>query len=255
MLCSIPLIYLSQRTNHFNQCCSYLATPLLYSGAYITRPLYTVSQYFRSYADIHDENRTLRKNIEQLQNKTISLKATKYFLDRSEEIAQFKKRYNMTEAIISKILLKNFDTHEQYFYINQGSKSGIKPNMIAAYQFQLLGKVTDVFPWYSKVQLITDPRCTVAAYSSEEEYQGVSRGINNAKECIVEYIDLHASITKNDTIISSGQGMIFPEGFSLGSVIDVKKNDAYQTVSIKPLIDFEHIDFCYIIDQKDIPAF
>jgi rod shape-determining protein MreC len=251
----MPLIYLSRTSNQLNHYCSYLATPLLYCSAYIARPLYNVSQYFHSYAAIHDENRKLKKNIEQLQNENISLKATKYFLDRSEEIAQFKERYSMNKAIVSKILLKHFSSHEQYFYINQGSQAGIKPDMIAAYQFQLLGKVTDVFPWYSKVQLITDAHCTVAAYSEEERYQGISHGTNNVKECIMEYIDLHASIAKDEIIISSGQSMIFPEGFSLGSVINVKKNDAYQTVSLKPLIDFENIDFCYVIDQKDIPAF
>lgn len=175
-------------------------------------------------------------------------------MNRRSDIDEFLKRYNVDDAHVCKILLKNLTAQEQYYYINRGSSDSIKENMIVTYKFQILGKVVTVFPWYSKVKLITDPRSKIAAYTKHKKFQGIVSSYDS-KLCIMEYVNIHAQIRPDDLVISSGQGMIFPEGFTIGSVVQVEQKEAYQNILIKPLVDLATLEFCTVIPQEKISAF
>ena len=48
--------------------------------------------------------------------------------------------------------------------------------MIAVFKDCFLGRVVEVYPWYSKVLLITDPGCKVAVYAPKPERRQSMKG-------------------------------------------------------------------------------
>lgn len=66
--------------------------------------------------------------------------------------------------------------------------------------------------------LITDKHSEVAAYTNITNANGIVKGINNPDECELIYVNHLLSVSDEDLVLSSGQGLVFPEGFCLGQV-------------------------------------
>jgi rod shape-determining protein MreC len=70
----------------------------------------------------------------------------------------------------------------------------------------------------------------------------------------LEDIPTHVDLQKGDTIITSGNSHIFPEGIMIGTVEKVRESDQlFKTAEVNFSVDYNHLYFGYIIDnsQKD----
>lgn len=180
------------------------------------------------------------------------LKATIRYDNLSKELREFQERYNFSSMILAKIIVKNITDDQHFFLLNKGTRDGIKKDMIALYKFHLVGRVTEVFDRYCKVILITDQTCKVSAYTSQTHSQGIVRGQNTFNRCTMHYVSHLFKVVDYDLILSSGQGLVFPEGFCLGRIIhhELKDKALYHEIEIEPIINFDAIEFCLLTDQS-----
>lgn len=220
-------------------------------AAQVAYPFLRVQDFFsRSIDRWHTQQKVLAElealalERDSLLQELISLKAVKQYADATRYLADFMKRYSPSTMIIAPILLRNFEG-TYFFFIDAGEQSGIKPGMIALYYQNLIGKVTDVYPSYSKVLLIIDPHCPVAAYCSHG-VQGICRGFKQSL-MIFEYVDYNAVVQQGDMLFSSGEGGLFPRGFALGTITHTEGVGYSRSIIIKPLIDFKKISYCTIV--------
>jgi rod shape-determining protein MreC len=139
--------------------------------------------------------------------------------------------------------------------VDKGESSGIKKDMVAIYKFQILGRVTEAFSWYSKILLITDKKSKVAAYTNNTSAPGIVVGQNKTDTYQMVYTSHMHKIEPNDFIISSGQGLIFPEGFCLGKIKKHKVKGLYYKITVEPLIDFNTLQYCLLTNQEKMNAF
>ena len=166
-----------------------------------------------------------------------------------KELADFKKRYEESHGHIAQILMKHFSDQSHFFLIDIGTRQGIKPDMVAVYKNCLIGKVAEVYPFYSKVVLITDKTCKVAAYCAQTHASGIHEGSNQSEQTMLNHVS-HLSVMKEgDLILSSGEGLIFPQGFALGNVMSCKPNGLLYTVHVEPLVDMHALAYCLIIQK------
>jgi rod shape-determining protein MreC len=221
----------------------------------ITQPFQNFFENKKSYTGLLEQYKKLKEDYESSLTENVKLKASINYEKISNDILDFQERYDLKEAILAKILVKNFSEDEHCFLVNRGSKDGIEKNMVAIYKFQILGKVVDVDRWSSKILLITDKNCKVSAYTNSTYAQGIVIGKNKPNICNMVYVSYLSKINTDDFIISSGQGMIFPEGFCLGKIIKYSTKGLYHKIRVRPLIDFEYLNFCLLINQEKIKAF
>ena len=191
-----------------------------------------ISSPIKKYLTKRKNSKNLSKTIEQLKenNETllaenIQLKATLNYKNLSSDLLNFQKRYNLQSGIVAKILIKNFDTSQHYFWINKGEKDGVKKDMAAIYKFQLVGRTTEVYNHISKVLLISDSNCKIAAFTNENNAKGIVRGTNKKNFCELAYVSHLFKIQKGDFVLSSGKGLIFPEGFCLGKITNYETKE------------------------------
>lgn len=228
---------------------------LLVTGKVISSPFENYFARRRTAQELAARCKELTLEKENALQENVALKASINFIQRSRDVHEFCDRYELKDAILGKVLLSHFGADEHYMLINRGSSDGVALNMIAAYKFQLVGKVVEVFPSYSKVQLITDKRTKVAAYTNVGNHRGIVNGEQNSTRCQLTYVNHLAKLEKDDLIISSGQGMIFPEGFCLGKIVDYTTHDLYHLVTVEPLVDLQTLEFCSLTNQDKIRAF
>ncbi|KKQ11602.1 MAG: rod shape-determining protein MreC [Candidatus Babeliales bacterium] len=203
-----------------------------------------------SYEQIKAELKLLNEKCDQFCEENIKIKALFKFDSDSKEICEFKERYNLDHMMGCKVLLKSLKKDGQFFLINRGSFNGIKKNMVGIYKFQILGKITEVHDYYSKLTLITDEACKVAAFASSTNANGIVIGQNQKNCCKMHYVSHLLDIVDNDMVLSTGRGLVFPEGFCIGKIVNHSHshNSLYHDIDIEPLIDFKTIKYCLLTD-------
>lgn len=236
---------------------SYVAYPVFWIGNVIQTTTGSCIDFFQSHATLRERCQALQTHCDALQEALTAQGATAHYQEQSKELTDFLQRYDLENKLFAKILVQHLDHDEHYYYINRGSSHGVTKDMVALYKFQILGRVTDVYPWYSKVMLITDKHCKVAAYTNTTNANGIVKGLNKLDECELIYVSHLLSVSDDDLVLSSGQGLVFPEGFCLGQVSRHALQDQalYHTIYVRPMVDFKAIKFCWLTNQAKIDFF
>jgi rod shape-determining protein MreC len=207
------------------------------------------------YEKVSDKK--LQQQYDDLLEKYVKLQTTAQFEKNTSELVEFQKRYDLKSAITSRVLSRNFSKNEHFLLVNRGSHDGVKSNMVAIYKFQILGKVTDVYDFYSKVQCITDKQCSIASFTNTTNAQGIIEGTNKINECNLNFVSYTSKLLDKDLVFCSGQGIVFPQGFCLGTIKNHKcnKDEAYHSIEVEPLVDFTTLEFCFLTDISKISLF
>lgn len=240
--------YNSQRISPvLNTITASISYPLLVIHKRLIQPCYNWIQEKKARHMIALLLAEKKKECELLRAENIALHAQLHYLDDIEELRIFKKQKELVDTCIARILVRHFSDQSHYFLIDAGSKQGIEPSMVVVNNNSLIGKVVDVYPWYSKVALITDRSCKVAGFCAQTDAPGIHVGVNHEHETIFDHVSHLADIIVGDIIVSSGQGLIFPYGFALGKVTASYPDGLYQKVLVEPLCDFRTVDYCLVL--------
>lgn len=214
-----------------------------------------VSNKLSSWRFYRQSNEELAKHLERcstlqekLQQEVIELKSLINYRELTASQEDFLKRYATDRALIVQVLLKNFEK-SHFFLIDAGEKKGITKDMIAVFKDCLLGRVVEVYPFYSKVVLITDPTCKVAAVCTSNNVKGIHEGMLNLKTTKLSFVSHLEEVKKDDLVISSGEGLIYPRGFGLGRVKEWERDGYTCCILLEPLIDFTKIEYCTLIQK------
>ena len=65
----------------------------------------------------------------------------------------------------------------------------------------------------------------------------------------LSYVNCDQDPQENDLIISSGEGLLFPRGFGLGRIKQWERDGYNCFVTLKPLLDFKKIEYCYLLPR------
>jgi rod shape-determining protein MreC len=194
-----------------------------------------------------NELETLTRERDALLKEHITLKAFERTVADTADLRNFMKRYRSDFLAIVPILLRNF-VGENFYLIDAGENYGIKRDMIALYENTIVGKVTQVYPHYSKVLLITDPKCFVASFCASNSVKGIYHGLKKGFATL-SYVDERDQVLVGDIVLSSGEGGLFPRGFGLGTITNVDKSGYGLSIEIEPLFDLKKILYCCIVSD------
>jgi len=142
------------------------------------------------------------------------------------------------------------DISEDSLIIDKGSKEGIEEGLpVISQQKVLWGRISEVYPNFSRVMLISNKESSFdAKIVNEEEIQGVVKGKGNLK-IIFDLIPQEKEIEEGNLLITTSLGGIYPEGLLIGLVKTIKKSDIepWQQAEIQPFFDLSEAEILFII--------
>lgn len=187
----------------------------------------------------------------KLLAENIALRAELVATKQVAPLTNFLNRYKGGKPLYAQIILKHLDGQEQFILLDVGEKEGVVANMIAVYENCLLGRVTDVHPHYAKVLLMTDRLSKVPALALGTGSQGIVEGLNDTKQLQLSFVSHLTELTVGDMVLSSGDGLIYPRGFALGTIEHVELNALGVTylAMLKPMVNVQDIHFCCLVDK------
>jgi len=230
---------------------SYIAYPFIYIQHAVVHP---VKRWFEKRNAVHELESLVRQHQEQSQallGELIACKSEACFLEETQELREFNARYAQESAIVAQILVRNFSDESHFFLIDRGARAGLEVDMVVVFKNCLVGRIIAVYPWYSKVLLVTDRLCKVPALSVDNKARGIYMGSNSLTLSSFAYVSHLEKMEAGELLISSGEGLVFPKGFGLGIIksFDVNNSDYTYTTTVEPLIDLRTIDYCSVIKK------
>jgi len=198
-----------------------------------------------------------REELERLKGITTELDEIKKENERLKIALENKSDLEKLKfnSVYAEIVARDPSNYYSSFIINKGKKDGIRINMpVVAYQGKikgLVGKIIETSLNYSKVLPITGVGSFVPAMIMESRYVGIIKGIGKEGDyLLLEYINREAPLNFGDTVITSGQGIIFPKGIYIGKIVGFRKikyGQFYTEIRVKPIIDFSKLEDVYVL--------
>lgn len=208
-----------------------------------------LNQSYFSRKELEEENKRLRErlkelivdNIEfnQLRDENTSLKKMLSFFE--------KNSYNQ---IAARVIGKTAEGDISTIIINKGGQDGVDVNFpVIAENGILIGKVMKVADNSSTILLISDGSSKISGMiQNKTKTVGVLKG-GYGLGIRMEFIPQNEKINENEIVITAGLETEIPKGLAIGSVESaiIEQNSPFQTIIIKPLLDYEKIDFVSVL--------
>jgi len=86
----------------------------------------------------------------------------------------------------------------------------------------------------------------VAATCANTHTCGIHEG-TNTDTTMLSYVSHLSPMQIGDLVLSTGQGLVFPQGFGLGRVTSSYVNGLHLTIELQPLLNLHEIHYCAIL--------
>ena len=208
----------------------------------------------KKYVDllhVREENEQLRQELFQYKAANIEYRealATNVRLQKLLDLKESLPPPTLTAEIVGKDPSLWFRT----FTINRGSSDGVQKGMPVVTVEGVVGQVLTSSPNYSKVLLATDPNSAVDVITQKTRVHGIVKGLGRDAFGL-NYVLKSAVVEKEDFVLTSGLGGVFPKGLMVGTVSEITKSrrGMFQKIEIMPAVDFSQLEHLIIIMKKD----
>jgi rod shape-determining protein MreC len=186
---------------------------------------------FRTWATLGDtfaerdaliaENRQFRRERLETESRLQRLAALEAENARLRELLDSTERIG-NRALVAEILAVDLDPYRQRFDLNRGLVDGVFVGQALIDAQGVVGQVVRVGPLTSEAVLITDADHAVPVSVNRNGLRTIAVGTGDSRRLRLPYLTNNADITAGDLLISSGLGGVFPPGYPVGRVLDVR---------------------------------
>jgi len=245
-------IFLLLFTNASNYLKYQLEKVLLPIQAEVYQSKENITDSFRTYLN---RERLFRENERlKLENNKLKfiLRENKILLEENKRLTSLlEMKQSLNEKIkFAKVYFRKPENMYDQFYIDLGSKDGIKKNMIVSQGEKLIGRIVEVQENSSLVYMITKEGIVVSA-KSENHMFGVSKGIGEDKLYFEPNV-YDDSLKVGDKIYTSGISDIYPEEMYIGYISEIEKgeNSLFTSITVKPSINISNLKEVLVIQSR-----
>lgn len=242
-------------------------TSLLYDGftmiryGLIEQPLHTIQSWMEDFSSLwaaKEENDALKIEMAQQPQLDADLE------EALKKNAEYEKMLGLSETIsydkiYANVLVRDQELWNSELTLNKGAQDHIKVDMAVLSNTGMIGKISEVNEFTSKVKLLTSQdRLNNVSVKINLNSDATSEGILERYDSDGGYFVIHlfddtADIQKDMKVVTSGKGGVYPSGLLIGSVSSVEslKNQIGKSVYVKPAASFQSFDIVMIINQSE----
>ncbi|WP_333474200.1 rod shape-determining protein MreC [Paenibacillus gyeongsangnamensis] len=245
----------------------FLKDTVSWAQGVLYRPTGAVVGFFEDMSrltTIYEENKVLRQTLSKYARDTSRLNDLEQTNKRLQDALGFterQKQMNNYQFRTAEVI--QFDLANNLITVNLGEKDGIRTNMAVMSVAGLVGRVVAVSPFHSDVQLLTgiddkaagESKAISVTVKENDQSYGYIESYDKEKQLLVmSKIDPRDPIKPGDTVITSGRGLVFPQGLEVGKVVEKHEGDFGITyvATIQPFAAFNHLREVFIIEVPEL---
>lgn len=132
----------------------------------------------------------------------------------------------------AEVLYAHRDPFTRRVIISKGLTDGIREGLPVVDAAGLVGQVTRVFAWASRVTLITDKDMTVPVQALRSGVRGVLFGVGSDGAMELRFMSASTDIQAGDRLVTSGIDGTYPAGLPVAVVSEVDRNTTFMFARI-----------------------
>ena len=202
-----------------------------------------ITKYFylrRTNFILGEENATLHARMPQ----AIYLADTQVYI-RNDTILQSEYRF-----VNAKVISNTTNRRNNYMMINKGIMHGIEPHMGIIAGDKIVGQVVSVSRHFSWIMSVLQKGAKISAkFLKNNQLVSVEWPGGDYQVGVVKEIPKHLIVSTGDTIITSGNSEIFPEGILVGTIkhVNERQDENFNTAVISFLTDFNGLGYVEVV--------
>jgi rod shape-determining protein MreC len=180
------------------------------------------------------ENQQLHQQVEQMQ---AELRDTR---ERAAEAGRLEQLFKLNEksayqTVVARVIARDPSMWFDNVTIDKGRWSGIDVNMPVVTAGGIVGRIVSTSPWSAQVMLVTDEKSgagAVVGQLGQSSALGSLKGMGENGLLEMRYVSGMEKVQVGDTVTTTGQDAIYPPGYNVGEIVEVKPGSATQSLVI-----------------------
>ncbi len=145
------------------------------------------------------------------------------------------------------------DLVQDSIVIRAGQDKGVQKGMPVITAGKVaVGRVMESFATHARVQLISAKESKLDAKIAETQVTGVVRG-RGGQKIMLGLVPQEDELQKDNIVVTSNLGDIFPENLLIGKVSEVIKSgaDPFQKANLEPFFNLTSTEFVFVITSQN----
>ena len=202
------------------------------------------------------ENAQLREQQQALELRTMRFDA---LLQENAELRGLKQALPPVAErwLAAEVVNVELNALSHRLLINRGSRNGVFRGQPVMDGSGILGQTTRVGPWSAEVILITDPEHAIPVQIERTGLRTIAEGTGDTEALGLPFLPANADVKVGDVLISSGLGGVFPEGYPVAKITEIRHDAVQPLAQIRaaPLAHLERLHEVMLVwFAQDHPA-
>ncbi|MGH8218339.1 MAG: rod shape-determining protein MreC [Steroidobacteraceae bacterium] len=159
--------------------------------------------------------------------------------------------------MVAEVVEVEVDSPRRRVLIDRGARNGVFKNQVVMDSHGLLGQTMRVGPWSAEVILITDPEHAVPVEIERTGVRTIAVGTGETQALALPYLPANADVKAGDLLLTSGLGGVFPQGYPVARITEVRHDTVQPAAQIRarPLAELDRLHEVMLVWFKgDHPA-
>jgi len=235
-----------------------VTTPVQAGLAKAHRAAVAVWETYLDWKNVRAENRRLRAENQRLRVEALRVSETDDENRRLRRLLALQERLPLA-TVSGEVIAREWGGWIRALTVNRGRGDNIARLAAVISPDGLIGRIVEVRPGASIIQVLTDPTSTVGAHVVRTRTPGIVEGDPRSRLRFKYMARAGAAIQVGDVLVTSGQGGLFPRGIPIGRVqaIDDRGSALFHYAVLTPAVDFARVDEVLLITgdaREDLAA-
>jgi len=254
LVLSVTLIFVDHKLDGFKSTRVYLnslMSPLQYIANLPGLLLSESAQRLTSQEQLLAENQKLNNQLLLMSEKLQQFDVISKENAQLRELLQAPVR-ETSRKMVAELMAVDKNPYSQQVVINKGAIDGVYLSQPVLDDKGIVGQVMEVGSTNSRVLLIADVTHAIPVRSLRNDIRFIATGSGALNELFLEHVPHSVDIQEGDTLISSGLGNVFPEGYPVAKVTQVVRDESrpFARVIVKPLANLDRLRHLLLLWQN-----
>jgi rod shape-determining protein MreC len=229
-----------------------VTTPLQEGVTTVASQFGDLAQTARDLRNLRQRNADLEAENARLLLEIVRLKEIEHEAVLSRDLLNFTQAHPSFDIhgahVVGRLISQDPSNLQRYITLDVGKEMGIARNMPVVTNRGLVGRIAEVGTGWSRVLLIVDVSSLVNGLTQSTRASGLVQGTPDGSLVMRDILQAD-TVSVGDVVFTSGLGGNFPRQIPIGQITGVERQDydLYQTATVQPTIDFQHLESVLII--------
>lgn len=214
-----------------------------------TRVVDGVGGFFANFRDLAEEQRRsaeLEERLLQAEDEAREIEWYRRENERLRDLLDLREHPSNRDGIAAEVIARDVTNWFSTITIDKGARDGIEVKQAVITTQGLVGYISEVGHNWARVNTIINNGTSAGGMVVRTQDVAIVEGtfaLQQDRLVRMTYIATGANVVTGDSIVTSGQGGIYPRGILIGMITDIQPETqtVSQTAVVQPAVDFERI--------------